>query len=102
MYFHADVIRRERQKILAIRDHHSSFTSAAFIPSEQATDIRDELIRLVTPLRYAKQVTVKGDNAKAFQSLQNGDPYLDKLLIKVTTTEVMNKNENAVIDQGNS
>ena len=69
IYFHLDVIRRAKQRILAIRDHFSSFTNGQIVPSENETNLRDGHFAIVTPLRQASPITVKTDNAAAFQGL---------------------------------
>ena len=98
--FSADVIRRAKQKILAVRDNFSSFTGAMFINNEKNVDLRDALIRVITPLRYALPVVIRADNAPGFQVLQKGDPLLSRLQITIQSTNPMNKNSNAVIDKG--
>ena len=101
IYFHLDVIRRAKQRILAIRDHFSSFTNGQIVPSENETNLRDGLFAIVTPLRQASPITVKTDNAAAFQGLvRKNDPHLQKAEITLVLSEVMNKNSNAVIDKG--
>ena len=101
IYFHLDVIRRAKQRILAIRDHFSSFTNGQIVPSENETNLRDGLFAIVTPLRQASPITVKTDNAAVFQGLvRKNDPHLQKAEITLVLSEVMNKNSNAVIDKG--
>ena len=68
-YFHADIIRRERQKIFILRDNFSSLTAAMLIPSEQAEDLKEAIINLTSPIRMASSITVRVDAAMGFQAL---------------------------------
>ena len=99
-YFHADVIKRARQKILLLVDHFSSFQAAKLIPSETANDLKDGLLVLIGALRRPGKVVVKTDNAKGFESLSKHDPDLRDLDIELILADVFNKNSNAVVDRG--
>ena len=99
-HFHADVIRRKCQYILAIRDNFSSYTVGKIIRSENNKDLKDGIIELLTPIKLAGNITIKVDNATGFKPLlDNKDPDLNKLGINITSTDVFNINENAVIDK---
>ena len=99
-HFHADVIKRQSQMIFTIRDHFSSFTSAKIIKSESNQELKKAIIDTVLPLKLSGDCHIKVDNATGFiPLLHNKDPELSKLNIKVTATDVFNKNANAVIDK---
>ncbi len=97
-YFHADVVRREKQKILILRDNFSSLTAATFIPTEQHQHLRAGIIALANPIRLAHEVTVRTDNATGFQALVK-DQDLAQLGITVVLADSHNKNANAVVDR---
>ena len=99
-HFHADVIKRSSQKILILRDHFSSFTTATIIKSETHQELRKGIIDLVIPIRINSTTYIKTDNATGFSPLINGkDAELEKLNIKLTQSDPFNKNENAVVDR---
>ena len=99
--FHADVIKRATQKIFIVRDNFSSFTMAKIIPSENHSSLKQALIDLIIPFKLVGSVTVKVDNATGFiPLLEDKDPDLAKLGIKLIATDVFNKNENSVVDKG--
>lgn len=99
-HFHADVIRRRCQFILAIRDNFSSFTVAKIIKSESHKDLKEGLIDLLSPIKLSGEVIVKVDNAPGFKPLlENKDQDLNKIGISLTNTDLFNINENAVIDK---
>ena len=97
-YFHADVMRREKQKIFIITDQFSTLSSATFIPSEQQQDLKAAIIALTNPIRLAPAITVRVDNATGFQALTK-DADLQKLAINIELTDPHNKNANAVVDR---
>ena len=98
--FHADVIKRAAQNIFIIRDNFSSFTMAKLIPSENHSNLKQALIDLLIPFKLIGLITVKVDNATGFKPLlDDKDPELVKLGIKVIATDVFNKNENSVVDK---
>ena len=99
-HFHADVIRRQTQKILIIRDHFSSYTAAKIIKAENNSELKNGIIDLIMPLKIAGTAFVKVDNATGFAPLTNNrNQELEKLNIQVTQTDALNKNENAVVDR---
>lgn len=100
LYFHADVIRRQSQYILTVRDHFSSLTAAKIIRAENSNELKKGIIDLVMPIKLTGSITVKVDNATGFKPLlENKDPDLCKLNIAIVPTDCFNKNENAVVDK---
>jgi hypothetical protein len=47
-YFHADVIRREKQKIFLVRDNFSSLVAAKFVDTEQKQHLKSAIIALTS------------------------------------------------------
>ena len=87
-HFHADVIKRQSQKILILRDHFSTYTSAKIIKAENHNELRQGIIDLVTPIRLSSTIHVKVDNCTGFTPLtQNKDPDLEKLKIMVNVNK---------------
>jgi len=97
-YFHADVIRREKQKIFIIRDQFSSLTAATLIQTEQHNDLKSALITLTTPIRLAPDITVRTDAATGFQAITK-DAELKDIGINIDLSDTLNKNSNAVADR---
>ena len=99
-HFHADVIRRQSQYILTVRDHFSSLTAAKIIRAENNKELKNGIIDLIQPIRLAGAVLIRVDNATGFKPLlQNKDYDLEKLKITLEATDHFNKNANAVIDK---
>jgi hypothetical protein len=97
-YFHADVIRREKQKILILRDNFSSLAAATFIPTEQHQHLKAGIITLASPIRLAHDVSIRTDNATGFQALAK-DKDLSELGITIILADSHNKNANSVVDR---
>ena len=97
-FFHADIIKRERQKIFILRDNFSSLTSATLVPSEQAEDLKDAIISLTSPIRLSDNITIRVDAATGFQALQH-HPHIKQLGIELQIGDTHNKNSNAVVDK---
>jgi len=97
-YFHADVIRREKQKILIITDQFSTLSTANLIPSEQQQDLKTAIINLTSPVRLSPSITIRTDNATGFQALLK-DIELQDLGIKIELADPHNPNANAVVDK---
>ena len=98
--FAADIMNRERQKILVIREYVTNFTRAAMLPSEKHDDIRSAIISLihnVIPLDGPPAV-IRTDNAPGFQSLAN-DQFLMENRIRIDLGRVKNKNRNPVAER---
>ena len=97
-FFHADIIRRERQKIFILRDNFSSLTSATLVPSEQSDDLKQAIILLTSPIRMADNITVRVDAATGFQALKMHSD-ITQLGIELQIGDTHNKNSNAVVDK---
>ena len=98
--FAADVLSRERQKILLIREYVSSLTRTVILPSEKHEDLRLALVTLIHDIipMEGPHAIVRTDNAPGFQSLVN-DKFLDDHRIHVDLGRVKNKNRNPVAEK---
>ena len=98
--YSADVIKRERQNILIIREYVSSITDATFIKSESGPDLKEGLLQLLSRLRTSTgpPVTVRVDPASGFQRIVN-DQLLTSINISLETGEPKNLNKNPVSEK---
>ena len=98
--FACDVVRRERQMILVVREYVSSFTATCLISSEQHGDLRNALIRLLVgmvPLDGPCAI-VRVDPAPGFKALK-GDSILKKHRIELDVGREKNVNKNPVAER---
>ena len=96
--FACDVIRRERQKILLIREYVSAYTFATLIPSETKEDLRSAIIKLLVGY-----VPLEGPNAvvrtdPGFRCLVD-DQVLRKHRIQIEVGRHKNVNKNPVAER---
>ena len=98
--FAVDIMCRERQKILVIREYVSSFTQATIITSEKADDIRAALVMLTQDLAPldGPPIIVRSDNAPGFRSLVD-DRYLKNRRIHLDLGRIKNINKNPVAER---
>lgn len=98
--FAADVMRRERQKILVVREYVSAFTRTAILPSEKSDDIRSSLIMLIEDIMPLEgpSVVIRTDNAPGFISLVD-DSHLKDHKIHLDPGRVKNPNKNPVAEK---
>ena len=76
--FAADVMKRNRQLVLVVREYITSLTLTCLLNSERKEDLRDTLIRLcveVCPLDGPNAV-VRTDATPAFQALTNDETLI--------------------------
>ena len=98
--FGADVVKREKQLILLIREYVSSFTDACFIPSESAKDLKDGVIKLMSRLRThtGPPVILRLDPAPGFEAKEMSKG-LSQLNISVEIGAPKNVNKNPVAEK---
>ena len=98
--FSADIIKRNRQKILVVREYVTSFTDAIQVESESKNDIQDALIRMLCRLRSPSgpNIVVRVDPATSFQSLEN-DKFLLSIGVNIEIGEAKNVNKNPVSER---
>ena len=96
--FAADVIERESQKILIVREHISQFTRGAIIQDQTAQSLQQALISLIVDIIPDSGTEVRVDGATAFQALERESirpgTMLNKLKIKIVVGRLLNKNKN--------
>ena len=87
--FAADVMCRERQKILVIREYVSCFTRSSILQSEQSDDIRSALVTLIHNIfpMDGPLVIIQTDNAPGFRSLVD-DKFLNDHRINIDVDRV--------------
>ena len=100
--FSADVIERNSQQILIVREKLSSFTFTQFLPNQKADSLRQALISLILEFVPASGTIVQVDCATAWAHLatesETVDSELKKLKIKIDLGRHLNKNKNPVSD----
>ena len=96
--FAADVIERESQKILVVREHISQFTRGQILADQTTPTLRQALLSLILDLIPDTGAEVRVDGAPAFQSLEKEslqpDSILAKMKIKLMVGRLFNKNKN--------
>ena len=98
--FAADVMRRNRQFILVLRETSTSFTSSCLIPDERHDTLRDALIQLCIefcPLDGPPAV-IRTDPAPGFTRLAN-DELLKRHNLCIEIGRVKNINKNPVAEK---
>ena len=98
--FATDVITRNRQKILVVRECVTSYTTSTLIEDEQHATIRDALIPLcidLCPLDGPPAV-IRTDPAPAFQALVD-DKILAKHRLSIEIGRTKNVNKNPVAEK---
>ena len=98
--FAADVIKRNRQLILVVRETSSSFTTSCLIDDERRDSLRAGLLRLCLELRplSGPHAVVRVDPAPGFASLVHDDE-LRRHHILVETGRIKNVNKNPVAEK---
>ena len=103
-HFATDVIRREKQKILVLRETATSYTWAKFVPSETAKDLEAGLrclFALARPPNATQLCVCRCDNASAFKGVVK-DISLRDIGVSLDLSNAANKNGNPVAEKANS
>ena len=98
--FAADILKRERQDILVVREYVTSYTLTSILENEQASTLREGLILLCSelcPLDGPNSV-IRVDPAPGFQSLEN-DKLLQNCRLSIEIGRRKNVNKNPVADR---
>ena len=99
-HMNVDVLRRAGQKIVVNTDQFSGYTTACFTDSEKRDDLEEAIIKVVTPIRHSAAVSVRVDQASAFQSLvKSKSDMLESNGIRLDMAEDFNKNSNCTVDK---
>ena len=95
--FSADVMRRNRQLILVVRESVTSYTASSLLSGETRDDLRDGLIRLCLPLVSldGPSAVIRTDSAPGFRALTN-DELLIRSRITIELGRIKNINKNPV------
>ena len=98
--FAADIIRRNRQFILLLRECTTSYTASCLVPDEKSDTLRDALARLVVGLHPldGPQAVIRVDPAPGFVSLKNTNA-LQHLGLSIEVGRVKNTNKNPVAER---
>lgn len=98
--FAADVIKRERQLVLVLRECATSYTAACLIADEKYDTLRNALKCLVVDLHPidGPRAVIRVDPAPAFVSLSNNDG-LKHLNVWLDIGRIKNKNKNPVAER---
>ena len=104
LQFATDVIEREKQKILTLRETATSYTWAKLIKNETADELESGLRYLFAqagPPNATRARTCRTDNAKSFVSLSNNKALMD-IGVTIDLCNAQNKNGNPVAERNNS
>ena len=97
--FACDVLKRNCQLILLLKETVSSYTLTLLIDSEKHTDLRDGIVMLVSQARTSMEpITIRVDPAPGFQALRQ-DPILGRHGISLDIGEAKNANKNPVAER---
>jgi len=98
--FACDVIRRERQFILVLRDVVTSYTWSLIISNEQADSLREGILKLCIPIRPTDgpSSVIRVDPAPGFVSLKDNEE-LKSFGITLDIGRVKNINKNPVAER---
>ena len=96
----ADVIKRDRQLILVLRECVTSYTVTCFVNDERRDTLRDSLIQLCIGLRPldGPPAVIRTDPAPGFAALVN-DTLLNKYRLTIELGRVKNINKNPVAEK---
>ena len=100
MLFAADIMKRERQLILVLREYVISFTASLLLENERHESIREALLRLCIELRPLEgpPSVIHTDAAPGFIALQN-DELLAQHHLVLEIGSKKNKNKNPVAEK---
>ena len=95
--FSADVIERESQRILLVRESLSQFTILKLIPNQMADTLTEATFEAILPLLSEEGAVLRVDGATAWQSISNNPttsgPWA-KYNVKVEVGSLINPNKN--------
>ena len=97
-FLNADVLKRNKQKILVLRDNLTSFTQTKFVPSESKDDLRSGLISLTLPFKPKMKAVIRVDPHSSFESLSK-DKTLEEFDIELEIGDEKNINHNGVAEK---
>ena len=98
--FAADVMRRNKQLILLLRESVTSYTVAQIIPDEKSDTLRDTLLQLCMELHPLDRpiAVIRVDPAPGLRAIR-GDKTLDHFRISIEVDHVKNPDKNPVAEE---
>ena len=98
--YSADVLKRELQLILVLRENVSSITDAMFIQNEKAESLKGGLIMLLSKLRppSSPSVSIRVDPGTGFQAVSK-DPDLSSQGVCLEIGNAKNINKNPIAEK---
>ena len=98
--FAADVVRRNRQLILVVRECVTSFTTATLLDDERHETLRDALVRLCIELHPldGPPAVIRTDPAPGFKALTN-DELLQQNRLTIEIGRIKNTNKDPVAER---
>ena len=97
-FFNADVLQRNKQKILLLRDNLTSFTQTKFVDNEQKETLREGLISLIYRIKPNMKIIVRVDPHSSFKGLKSDNTLAD-YDIKLDIGDEKNKNKKEVAEK---
>ena len=100
--FAADVIERDSQKILVLREDLTKFTRALLIPDQKKVTLKNALLSMLLDIIPDTGTEVRLDAAPSFQALEveslATDSLLHKMGIRLVLGRTLNKNKNPIAE----
>ena len=98
--FAADVLKRERQLVLVIREWVTSYTYTRLLESERHQDLRDAIVLLLAEVHPldGPYAVIRTDPAPGFKALVN-DQLLNRHRISIELGRPKNVNKNPVAER---
>ena len=98
--YSTDVMKRNCQSILVLRESISAYTEASIIPDEKADSLREGLVCLASRMRspMSPPATVRSDGSTSFQALVN-DSILSTHQLHIEIGDVKNPNKNPICEK---
>ena len=97
--FTVDIMRDCSKFVMVAADNFSGFISTTFIKSESAEELKDGIIRTVTPFMASSLNRIRVDRAPGFGKLANQKQALAAIGIDIELGDAKNKNAIAIVDQ---
>ena len=101
-HFAADVMVRNTQKILLIREKLTQFTQGSILEKETGENILSALVSLIADKIPDYGSVVRTDNASMFQKLHSSstdlNSWLNKFQITIDMSDTFNKNRNPIAE----
>ena len=97
--FTVDVLRDCSKYVLVAVDNFSGFISTTFIPGEGAEQLRNGIVRTITPFMASSINRIRVDRAPGFGKLANQTKTLASIGIDIELGDAKNKNALAIVDQ---